>query len=409
MERMPTSTPTTSFTAAQSHALIRSVFGIFLVNGLMIGAWGGSLPGLRERLHTDASGIGLVLLLAGGSAIVAMQVSGRVSDRFTPRLPSLVGGVGLAIGLLVVAFAPNYPTLVVGGVMIGACNGVMDVAMNALGVDAERASGTAVMSRFHAFFSLGGFLGALLVMGSAKLQGGDGADPRWALVAAAIFAGAGLTALFALTPQAPHVEDSTDDAAPISPRSGDAPPRPGIPPQAWLLGVMALFFGFTEGTAIDWASIHVTDVAHVDPGVGAAGLVCVSATMVVIRLLGDSLVARFGRAAVVRFGAPVAVAGFGVVITTSSLPLILVGWLLVGLGVGMIAPQIYAIAGHIGGGRVLAIVTAFGYTAFLAGPGIIGFLSNHFGIQRAMILPFVAGLLLTGLTFTAALRDPQES
>ncbi|MFB6612581.1 MFS transporter, partial [Agromyces sp. NPDC056379] len=98
-----------------------------------------------------ASGIGLVLLLAGGSAIVAMQVSGRVSDRLTPRLPSLVGGVGLAIGLLVVAFAPNYPTLVVGGVMIGACNGVMDVAMNALGVDAERASGTAVMSRFHAF------------------------------------------------------------------------------------------------------------------------------------------------------------------------------------------------------------------------------------------------------------------
>ena len=75
----------------------------------------------------------------------------------------------------------------------------------------------------------------------------------------------------------------------------------------------------------------------------------------------------------------------------------------------MIAPQIYAIAGHIGGGRVLAIVTAFGYTAFLAGPGIIGFLSNHFGIQRAMILPFVAGLLLTALTFTAALRDPQES
>ena len=103
MERMPASTPTTSFTAAQSHALIRSVFGIFLVNGLMIGAWGGSLPGLRERLHTDASGIGLVLLLAGASAIVAMQVSGRVSDRLTPRLPSLVGGVGLAIGLLFIS------------------------------------------------------------------------------------------------------------------------------------------------------------------------------------------------------------------------------------------------------------------------------------------------------------------
>lgn len=401
MEPMPTTAPSTTFSSDQSHALIRAVLGIFGVNGIMMGAWGGSMPGLRERVHTDASGIGVLLLLSGASAIVAMQVGGRIADRSTPRLPALVSGVMMALGLLVFAVAPNYATLLVAAMLIGSSNGVMDVAMNALGVDAEQASRRAVMSSFHAFFSLGGFVGALFVMGFARWQGGHDADPRWALVAAAAAASVGLAALFALTPRAPHVEESDADPANTA--------RPSIPAQAWLLGVMALFFGFTEGTAIDWASIHVTDVAHVDPGVGAAGLVCVSATMVVIRLLGDSLVARFGRAAVVRFGAPVAVVGFSVVIMTSSLPLILVGWLLVGLGVGMIAPQIYAIAGHIGGGRVLAIVTAFGYTAFLAGPGIIGFLSNHFGIQRAMILPFVAGLLLTALTFTAALRDPQEN
>ena len=35
----------------------------------------------------------------------------------------------------------------------------------------------------------------------------------------------------------------------------------------------------------------------------------------------------------------------------SGLPLILTGWCLVGLGVGLVAPQIYGLAGHIGGGR----------------------------------------------------------
>lgn len=399
MAGMPTTLATTSFTPAQSRTLIRAVLGIFGVNGIMVGAWGGALPGLRERVHTDASGIGMLLLLAGASAIVSMQIGGRISDRHTPRLPALASGVTLALGLLLAAMAPNYATLLLAGVLIGASNGAMDVAMNALGVDAEQTSERTVMSRFHALFSLGGFIGSLLVVGLSRLQGGHDVDPRRALVGAAAVACVGLAVLFATTPRAPHTADHGAQAA------SDPAPR-GLPPQAWLLGVMALFFGFTEGTAIDWASIHVTDVAHVDPAVGAAGLVCVSATMVIIRLLGDALVARLGRAAVVRFGAPVAVVGFVVTIVSSALPVILLGWLLVGLGVGMIAPQIYAIAGHIGGGRVLAIVTAFGYTAFLAGPGLIGFLSNHFGIQRAMILPLVAGLLLTALTFTSALREP---
>ena len=65
---------------------------------------------------------------------------------------------------------------------------------------------------------------------------------------------------------------------------------------AYVLGVMALAFGLSEGTAVDWSSIHVTDVARVDTTTGALGLVAVSGFMVVIRLFGDRLVTRFGRA-----------------------------------------------------------------------------------------------------------------
>ena len=390
-----------------ARALTRAVLAIFFVNGLMVGAWGGSLAGLRHRLEIDSTKIGIVLVVTGFSAIASMQVGGRLSDRLSPRLPSLVSGFVLVAGLVIAALAPNFATLVIGGVVIGAGNGTMDVAMNSLGVDAEAARGRPVMSRFHAFFSLGGFVGSALILAWSRISD---ADPRGALLSSAVIGALALLALFRLTPHAPrpntdaHLADGAD-AGPADASTGTT----SIPAQAWLLGVMALFFGFTEGTAVDWASIHVTDVANVDPGTGAAGLICVSATMVIIRLLGDHLVARFGRVAVVRFGAPVAVLGFLVTATVSPLWAILAGWLLVGLGVGMIAPQIYGIAGHLGAGRVLAIVTGFGYTAFLAGPAVIGFVAAHIGIQSTMLVPMAAGLALTALTFTKALHEPDAN
>src|SRR4029453_19289343 len=118
---------------------------------------------------------------------------------------------------------------------------------------------------------------------------------------------------------------------------------------------------------LDWSSIHVTDVAGVDPTTGAVGLIAVSAFMVVIRLLGDPLVTRFGRRAVVRFGGLCAAVGYLTVTVVSSLSLLVIGWALVGFGVGMIAPQVYALSGHIGGGRAPAVVVCLGYTPLFGG------------------------------------------
>ena len=119
-----------------------------------------------------------------------------------------------------------------------------------------------------------------------------------------------------------------------------------------------------------------------------------------IRLLGDGLGVRFGRRAVVRFGGLCAALGYLTVTLVSSLPLLVAGWALVGFGVGMIAPQVYAVAGHIGGGRVLAVVVTFGYAAFLIGPAVVGFLVTQLGIHHAMVVPAVLFAGIIGLAFT---------
>ena len=285
------------------------------------------------------------------------------------------------------AFAPTFAFAIVAAALFGLGNGAMDVAMNALGVQVEAARGKPIMSRFHAFFSVGNFVGAGAVLLMALALGIDGAGIVAPLmITLAVIAVAVYVVLLRISPEAAVVSHSADGV------------KTRIPTMAWVLGAMALAFGLSEGTAVDWSSLHVTDVAGVDPTVGALGLIAVSGFMVVIRLLGDGLVARFGRRNVVRFGGICAALGYGTVTVVSSLPLLIAGWALVGFGVGMIAPQVYAVAGHLGGGRVLAVVVTFGYAAFLAGPAVVGFLVSHLGIQHAMAVP---ALLCVGIVFLA--------
>jgi MFS family permease len=398
---------TSSSTTNPAHALTvrlastRSAVAVallFAVNGLIIGGFGGGLPSIRERLDISTTHIAIMLFAAGGAGIVAMQIAGRLSDAIGARRVALAGLPLLIAAAATFAFATTYPVAIVAAVLLGLGNGTMDVAMNAVGVQVEAARKRPIMSTFHALWSVGGFVGAgsvLLMATLLNLRGAAIVMPLMLfLTALAVVA---FVVAYKITPPTAVVQHSVGGV------------RTKIPSIAWLLAIMAMAFGLSEGTATDWSALHVTEVAQVDSTTGSLGLVAVSGFMVVIRLLGDRLVARFGRRAVVRFGGICAAVGYGTVTLVSGLPLLLVGWALVGLGVGMIAPQVYAVAGHIGGGRVLAVVVTFGYAAFLAGPALVGFLVNLLGLHHAMAVPAVLCAGIVGLAATMPKNDADLS
>ena len=383
---MTTSAAVTNRLSARLAAV--AVTLMFVVNGTVIGGFGGSLPSLRDKLSLDPTQIAIMLFAAGAAAILSMQIGGRLADAIGAREITLAAVPLLIAGMITTGLAQIYLVAIIGSILLGLGNGAMDVAMNAMGVQVEAARQRPIMSFFHAFWSIGNFIGAgavLLLATVLGLKGGEVVTPLCISIAALVLVGLGV--LVKITPEAAVVHHTVDGV------------RTRIPAVAWVLAVMALAFGLAEGTALDWSSIHVTDVAGVDPTTGAVGLIAVSAFMVVIRLLGDPLVTRFGRRAVVRFGGLCAAVGYLTVTVVSSLPLLVIGWALVGFGVGMIAPQVYALSGHIGGGRALAVVVTFGYAAFLVGPAFIGFLVSLLGIHHTMAVP---ALLCVGIIALAS-------
>ena len=369
--------------------------GLFAVNGALIGGIGATLPAMRERLGVDAGGLAVLLVSLAAAALVSMQIGGRLADSRGARNVALPASALLIAGVAALAFAPTLPLAAAAAALAGLGNGAMDVSMNALGVRVEQARAKPVMSRLHACFSIGNLAGAATVVLVARLAGDGAGVVTPALVTLSLISLVVCLTIWRWVPSTAKVGAIVRSAA-----------GPRVPAFALLLGAMAFSFGLAEGTAVDWSSVHVTDVARVEPSTGALGLVAVSSFMVLIRLFGDRAVAAFGRANVVRFGGLVASAGYLVVLLGQPLPVLRVGWALVGLGVGMIAPQVYAVAGHAGGGRMLAIVVTFGYGAFLIGPAIIGALSTQVGIRHAMAFPLVLTVALVALSGALSRSEP---
>ena len=378
---------------------VAAVIWLFAYNGLVVGMYAAAIPILKTKIGLDTTRMAILFVVTGVAALITMQVSGRAADRYGARRACLITFVPLAVAAAGYALAPTYGWLLAVGVALGVGNGGIDIAMNALAVQVERhrmsqGHGT-IMSFFHGMWALGSFLGSLAVAMVGTVIGL--APARTLLVCGLAVAGLGVAGWFvawALTPETEVVPHTTATGA-----------KAPIPRAAYLMGLMAIAFGLGEGTASDWSGVHVQTVAGVDPRVAAWAVTAVTACMVVIRLTGDALVARLGRRNLVRVGGAVAAAGYLTTAVFTPFPVIIAGWALVGLGVGVIAPQVYATAGHLAGGRGLAAVSAFGYTTFLAGPAIIGTLVYFLGIHHTMAVP---GLLLVGLVGLAgvAMRDP---
>ena len=171
---MTTSAPVVNQLSTRLAAI--AVTLLFVVNGVVIGGFGGSLPSLRDKLGLDATQIAIMLFCAGVAAIISMQIGGRVADAIGAREVSLAALPLLIVGMITIGLAPAYPIAIVGGMVIGLGNGAMDVAMNAIGVQVEAARQRPIMSFFHAFWSIGTFIGSgaiLLLAVVLGLKGGE--------------------------------------------------------------------------------------------------------------------------------------------------------------------------------------------------------------------------------------------
>lgn len=158
----------------------------FFVPGFAIACWAPLVPFAKARAGLDDAMLGVLLLCLGMGSLLSMPLAGMLAARHGCR-PVMLATVLMMVLMLPLLAVVSTP-LGIGVVLLvfGAGIGAMDCVMNIQAVVVERESGRAMMSGFHAFYSIGALTGAALV--TLLLSVGGGALLSTLVVAAGVVA-----------------------------------------------------------------------------------------------------------------------------------------------------------------------------------------------------------------------------
>ncbi|SDD70188.1 Fucose permease [Sanguibacter gelidistatuariae] len=402
-------------------AAARAVYAIFFLAGFNFANWASRIPLVRDLLGYSPAQMGRVVLIAAIGSILALPLSGWIVQRIGARLAIGVFAAINVAGFVIAAWGVTHgavPLALAGLFLSGVGMGVWDAAMNLEGAAVEQRLGRAIMPRFHASFSFGTMAGA-----------GMGALASWLNVpldlhvtlAVLVSLALVLVSVRFLLPaaEAPasgapgvvgHVFDDADPAVGVTPTKHN-PFGAWLERRTLLIGLVVLAAALTEGAANDWLSLSVVDGfdGYEDKyAVGAMVLFVFLAAMTGMRLLGTALLDKHGRVFVLRLSAVLALVGLGVFALSPWLPLAVVGVIAWGMGAALGFPVGMSAASDDparAAGR-LSVVSTIGYTAFFAGPPVLGWLADHIGYRHALLT--IAVPVLLGLLVSSVAASPEE-
>ncbi|MGG3196474.1 MFS transporter [Priestia aryabhattai] len=378
-----------------------SIYFIFALPGFSMASWVSRTPTIRDALGASTAQMGWIIFgMAVGSIVGLMSASHLIAHK-GGRFVMVTGLVISSIGLMIVgvggSWIINSIIVFLGLAIFGFGNGICDVAMNVEGTAVEGVTKKSLLTGFHAAFSVGTLLGA--IVGSVATKSGVSVPVH--ITFAAIITVLSIIFLARFVPIGTGKENNNDSNEP--PMSARERMAVWKEPRTILISIIVLGMAFAEGSANDWLPLIMVDGYSVTPTMGSFAFGLFVAAMTIGRAIGGLLLDRLGRVLVLRISALLAIVGLLIVIFGGNYKFATIGIVLWGLGAAFGFPVGLSAAGDDPRGvaaRVSAVATA-GYLAFLVGPPFLGFVGEMIGLLRALIVVLIT-VTIAGLLSQAA-------
>ncbi len=347
---------------------------VFASINIMVGTWVLYIPRVKEKLAIDDGDIGIALFCYAVGGLFAVTFSSKLIDAIGVGKSTLYGIVVFALLFLFPIVAPSLILLCVSLFLAGISSAFTDIAMNALVSELEKEDDVHFMSAAHAFFSLGGVLGAgigSLVIGSVIFSFAHIAVVALVIIVTNVF----LSKNFIRIVNKPIDKQQTGFSLKL------------LKP-IFALTIISFIVMGSEGSLEQWSKLYLEDVVGVSlEWLAGFGFVIFSAAMTIGRFFGDAVSTRIGSYRIIIYGLLIAIVGY-MAILSRSLGLSLCGFGFVGIGFSVIIPELFRVAGKAKGvtsSQGISIVAGMGFVGFMAGPAIMGSLADAFSLWTSYL------------------------
>ncbi|RZJ69183.1 MFS transporter [Flavobacterium sp.] len=360
--------------------------------GYTFSSWAGRIPDIKNNLDLSEADLGTILFAIPIGQLIALPISAKTVTKYGSIKVSIIAILFYAASLCLLGFSRESWQLALALVLFGVAGNFCNIAVNTQGVYAEGLFPKPIMGSFHGSWSLAGFFGAL----TAMAMNGLGLSPAIHFCFTALIVLVIVATNFKFLVKAKPRTDSQ--------KTGFFASFGGI--LVWL-GVIAFCCRTSEGVMYDWSGVYFREVVHADGALSMLGYSAFMITMTSGRFLSDKLVGRFGRRLILLVSGITVSFGLACSVAFPYLIPATLSFMLVGIGVSMIFPIVFSIAGstpNIPTSAALTVVTSVSFLGFLTGPPVIGYIAEQsslrysfafvacFGIGISLLVKFVKGI-----------------
>jgi fucose permease len=357
---------------------------VFASINILFGTWAIYIPTVKEKLGIDKADLGVAIFFLALGVFVIFPMAAKIIDWLGVGKATWYGVLFSCVAALLPLVAPNYYSLMGALFLLGASNGITDIAMNTLVTEIEKEDRQNFMSASHGFFSLGGVFAGL---GSFLIIPID--NPALHMLYAVILVFV-VNLIF-------HKHYKHIVTAPVEKQSFSLK----LFKPLFILGVLSFMVMGGEGAIVDWSGLYLQEVSLAPEALIGAGFLAFSVMMTLGRFLGDSISANIGPVKIVALGAAISIVGY-LFVLTAQMYMAIIGFALIGLGFSVIIPELFRIGGTVKGidsAKGVSFIAGTGYSGFLLGPVILGFIAEQFSLKYTFMVLLACAVIVLAATY----------
>ncbi|MFZ9661137.1 MAG: MFS transporter [Chitinophagaceae bacterium] len=353
----------------------------FFACGLIFASWAARIPYIKDLFQLNEAELGGVLFMLPLGSFLALPFAGWVVHKFGSKTICFLSALLYALILVGISLAHTVTFLSISLFFFGFMGDILNIAMNTQGLDVQKQMNKPILSSFHAMWSVGAFTGALI--GGWALKFHLTINIHYIIIMLLIII-LSLIAVKYLLPESDH----EDESKPLFAKPDKA---------LWIIGLICLCGTLCEGAMADWSALYYRQIIKDVSKVSTTGFTAYIFFMSVGRFLGDRVIMHLGYRKVIMMDSFLIAGGLLIAVGLAMPWAVLLGFAMAGFGVSTIIPVAYTVAGQsktMKPSVALAAVSTIGFSGFLIGPPVIGFIANATGLRYALLLVVLLGVVI---------------